>query len=266
MPHHNSPPIQSPLLPHQPELFGYDRFQPNSWDAHFNNLPQTGLFDPTTSFPTSTSIVPHPTSASNVPHVPQSPAQNLGHSHLPFLNDQPLLDPIPPMAPPAMLDGFGQHRSTNQTFQVWPTYTCALCSVHPTFLPVRFDDGWSAFAGRDVMTPPTASPFRSSSRANPAASLHTTPSIRPAQPQFPGVVNAGSDSWDLTAADGGSARPSSRPGRVPSVRSARGRRARTPPLVRVEDRIEWVRDDLMKMTLLFNWSPQAEAEVHEPWD
>jgi len=37
-------------------------------------------------------------------------------------------------------------------------------------------------------------------------------------------------------------------------------------LVRVEDRIEWVRDDLMKMTLLFNWSPQAEAEVHEPWD
>jgi hypothetical protein len=37
-------------------------------------------------------------------------------------------------------------------------------------------------------------------------------------------------------------------------------------LVRVDDAIEWVRPDVMKMVLYFNWSPNAEAEAHESWD
>jgi len=284
MPHNYSPPVQPPWQTYPPELFDYDLSQPNSWDTHFNNLLRTGSFDPTTSFPsfasnlphptstsrpnvphfTSTYNVPHPTSVSNVPHVPLDSAQNLGLAHLPFHKDQPLLDLVPPTAPPAMLDSSGQYLSTNQVCRVWPT-TCSLCSARPTSRPVRFqvDHGRSAFAGRDAMRPSAALPLRSSSRANPAASLHAMPSIRSGQPQFSGVVNAGSGSRDLSAARGGSARPSSRSGWVPSVRSAR--RARARPLVRVEDRIEWVRHDLMKMTLLFNWSPQAEAEAHEPW-
>jgi len=266
MPHHYSPPVQPPLLPHQSELFGYDRSQPNSWDMHFNNHHHTSSFDPTASFPTS---------ASNAPHVPQGSAQSLGPSHLPFLNDQSLLGPIPSTEPFAMLNGPRQYLSTNQKFQAWPTCTCRLCSAHPTFWPVGFDDGWSAFAGRDAVAPSATPPSRrASSRANRAAPLHAMSSVRSAQAQFPGVVNAGRGSWNLrNAAGGGSARPSSsRPGGAASVQvgSARGRRRRRPserarPLVRVEDRIKWVRDDVMEMTLLFNWSPHAEAEAHEPW-
>jgi len=280
MPHHYSPPAQPPLQPHQPGLFAYYHSQRNSWVTHVNNPHQTGSFDLTASFATS---IP------NAPHVSQGSAQSLGLSHLPFLNDQPFLDPVPPTAPSATLGGSGRHLSTNRTFQAWPTCTCALCSAHPTFWPVRFDDGWSAFAGRDAMAPSAAPPSRpsshmnhaasfhtmapsaapparSSSPANPVESLHARPSIRSAQPQqFAAVVNAGSGSWDLSPTSGGPARPSRRPGRVLSVRSARGRRTPARPLVRVEDRVEWVRHDLMKMTLLFNWSPQAEAEAHEPW-
>jgi hypothetical protein len=37
------------------------------------------------------------------------------------------------------------------------------------------------------------------------------------------------------------------------------------PFVRIEDRIEWVSRDVMKMTLWFNWSSDAEAEAHEAW-
>ncbi len=41
---------------------------------------------------------------------------------------------------------------------------------------------------------------------------------------------------------------------------------RVQPLVRVDDTIEWVRPDVMKMTLYFNWSSNAEAEAHGSWD
>jgi len=254
---HYSLPVQPPLLAHQPELFGYDWSQRNSWDTHFNNLRHTGSFDPSLYISTS---------ASNVPQVPQAPAQNLGHSHLPFLNDQPLFGPILPTAPPSMLDGSGQHLSTDRTFQPWPTCTCVPCPAHSTFWPAPFDDGWSTFASRDAMAPSAVPPSRSSSSRSPAAPLHAVRSIRSVPAQFPGVANAGSGIRGVRAASRGSVRPSSRPGRAPSVRGAQGRRARARPLVRVEDRIEWVRHDVMKMTLLFNWSPHAGAEAHESWD
>jgi hypothetical protein len=38
------------------------------------------------------------------------------------------------------------------------------------------------------------------------------------------------------------------------------------PLVRVDDTIEWVRPDVMKMVLYFNWSMNAEDEAHESWE
>ena len=38
------------------------------------------------------------------------------------------------------------------------------------------------------------------------------------------------------------------------------------PLVRVDDAIEWVRPDVMKMTLWFNWSSNADAEAQESWE
>ncbi|KAF8469412.1 hypothetical protein DFH94DRAFT_773739 [Russula ochroleuca] len=41
---------------------------------------------------------------------------------------------------------------------------------------------------------------------------------------------------------------------------------RLKPLVRVDDAIEWVRPDVMKMTLWINWSSNAEAEAHGSWE
>jgi hypothetical protein len=41
---------------------------------------------------------------------------------------------------------------------------------------------------------------------------------------------------------------------------------RVHPLVRVNDTIEWVRPDVMKMMLYFNWSQNADAEAHESWE
>ena len=51
----------------------------------------------------------------------------------------------------------------------------------------------------------------------------------------------------------------------PRPRGPRTRPIR-PPLVRVEDRVVWVRPHVLKITLWLNWSPNAEAEAHEPWD
>ncbi|KAI0250960.1 hypothetical protein BJV78DRAFT_1154749 [Lactifluus subvellereus] len=41
---------------------------------------------------------------------------------------------------------------------------------------------------------------------------------------------------------------------------------RAHPFVRVHDTIEWVRPDVMKMVVYFNWSLNAEAEAHESWE
>jgi len=108
--------------------------------------------------------------------------------------------------------------------------------------PSRESSRANPVAPLHAMAPSVPPPARSSTRGNPTVSLHAIPPIRSARSQFPGVVkHAGSGSWDLRAAGGGSSRASSRPGRAPSVRSAR--RVRVRPLVRVEDRIEWVRRD-----------------------
>ncbi|KAI9443482.1 hypothetical protein H4582DRAFT_1198667 [Lactarius indigo] len=42
-------------------------------------------------------------------------------------------------------------------------------------------------------------------------------------------------------------------------------RPRQVPLVRIEDRMVWVRKDVLKLTLFLNFSPNADAEAHEPW-
>ena len=38
------------------------------------------------------------------------------------------------------------------------------------------------------------------------------------------------------------------------------------PLVRVHDIVEWVRPDVMKMSVYFNFSPNAAAEAHSSWE
>ncbi|KAI9443484.1 hypothetical protein H4582DRAFT_1198752 [Lactarius indigo] len=41
---------------------------------------------------------------------------------------------------------------------------------------------------------------------------------------------------------------------------------RAVPLIRIDDRIEWVRHDLMRMVVWYNWSLNADAEAHESWE
>lgn len=64
------------------------------------------------------------------------------------------------------------------------------------------------------------------------------------------------------AASGASMRTEQR--QVPVPRCSCSKRAH--PLVRVNDAIEWVRPDVMKMVLYFNFSLNAEAEAHESWE
>jgi len=81
---------------------------------------------------------------------------------------------------------------------------------------------------------------------------------------YPSAIDASLIGLAQPTADTGYARTSNSRRRVRPVRNPR--RAREVPFVRVKDRVEWVRRDLMKMTLWFNWSLDAEVEAYEPWD
>lgn len=65
------------------------------------------------------------------------------------------------------------------------------------------------------------------------------------------------------ATPGASASASAEPRQVPVPRLSFPRRY---PLVRVDDTIEWVRPDVMKMIVYFNFSMNAEDEAHQPWE
>ncbi|KAH9038224.1 hypothetical protein EDB85DRAFT_528371 [Lactarius pseudohatsudake] len=41
---------------------------------------------------------------------------------------------------------------------------------------------------------------------------------------------------------------------------------RAVPLIRIDDRIEWVRHDLMRMVVWYNWSLNADDEAHDSWE
>ncbi|KAH9080226.1 hypothetical protein EDB83DRAFT_958123 [Lactarius deliciosus] len=53
--------------------------------------------------------------------------------------------------------------------------------------------------------------------------------------------------------------------RVPPAAHPHRPSFRRDPLVRVEDQMVWVRQDVLKLTLLLNFSLNADAEAHESW-
>ena len=74
--------------------------------------------------------------------------------------------------------------------------------------------------------------------------------------------------WDATVpsmarATTATASVRAEPKQVPVPRCSCYRRQ---PLVRIDDAIEWVRPDVMKMVLHFNFSWNAEAEAHSSWE
>jgi len=120
---------------------------------------------------------------------------------------------------------------------------------------------------QNIPIPMTSGPVPSSGLASSASSSLTwmTPIIPTSDPAI--------RPWDAdTASMGPATIPAlsstdparTEPPRVPVSRCTCCKRVH--PLVRVDDSIEWVRPDLMKMVLYFNWSSSAEAEAHESWE
>ncbi|KAI9463798.1 hypothetical protein F5148DRAFT_193415 [Russula earlei] len=250
------PHVQLPLPPQQQELFPDESLQPNLWDAQINDhgrhLSDPGLFE-------HDNAPAFPAPASNVPHGPvQVPNVNASLPLFPA-EDPPPLDVVWPATTLIRRpDDAREQASANRALQA--PCTCVLCSAavtQPAFWPAQVDGERRVPAGRD------AAAASSSSRRDPAA-VSRLPSAPPAPAPFPVVAGAGPVGRAAIPRIG-HARTSRRVS-APVRSGLRGRRdARTHPLVRVEDRIEWVRRDLMKMTLWFNWSPDAEAEAHERW-
>jgi len=248
MPPHYAPRIQPTQ---QPGLPNYDMSQPNPRDTHFNNPrhPEPFNNNATDHFPITTS------------NVPQGSAQNVNPpSHLPFLiNGQlPSWDYIWPWVIPPLPDRPCQHTSTNQNAQA--TGPCPTCAPHPTAEPFQFGAGQqpAAPAVQDA-TAPSAAAASSSSSSSLADPTAPHAGARPVSEAPPPLFRPGAG--PRTSTENAYARKSRR---VPPARNP-PRRGREVPLVRIEDRIEWVSRDVMKMTVWFNWSPDAEAEAHEAW-
>ncbi|KAF8490791.1 hypothetical protein F5888DRAFT_1807836 [Russula emetica] len=233
---HYAPCIQPPLPPQQP---GPDVSQLNPPDTHLNNTHHP---EP------SNNVDPFPITASN---VPRSSVQNVNPPSQPFLTNGQISswDCIWPLLIPPMPDRSSHHSSTSQNTQA--ASACHTCPTHATSGPVQFGGGRPAPAVQDLTAPSAAAaPSSSSSCPNPTVP-YTAPPV-PEVPLFrPGVADTGPTTANAYARRSKRMRP---------------RRAREVPFVRIEDRIEWVSRDVMKMTLWFNWSPDAEAEAHETWE
>ena len=194
----------------------------------------------------------------------QSSGQGVNPSpHPPLLNGQAPSDAVWPRTNPTTPpDGSSQYISPNQSFQT--ACTCHTCVAHRTTAgPVQFGGGQAAPAGQDAMAPSAPASSSPASRRVPTASPARPPALD-ASIQYPGAIDAGSTGLGQSTTDTGYARTSTRRRRVRPVHNPR--RAREVPFVRVKEHVEWVRPDLMKMTLWFNWSLDAEVEAYESWD
>ena len=233
---HTAPHIQPTLPPQQPGLSDLDVSQPTR-DTHLNNTYNSGPSNNIDPFSIFTSNVPR-SFVQNVNPPSQPPLVN---DPLSSLNLWPLFIPPPP-------DRSSHHSSTTQNGQA--TSACHTCPTHPTSGPFQFGGERPAPAVHNPTALSAAAPSSSSSFPNPTAP-HTAPPI-PEEPLFrPGAADVG---------------PSTAFTHARRRRRVRPRPPREVPLVRIEDRIEWVSRDVMKMTLWFNWSPDAEDEAHEAWD
>ena len=237
-PHPNgltAPPlVRPPLPPQQPGQSNLDVQQP-TWDTHLNNARHPEPSNNVGSFPIT------------APNVPRSSVQNVNSPSHPSLVDGQIPSWDNWFIPP--VPGRSSHpSSTTQNAQV--SSACPTCTTHPTPGPFQFGGGRPAPTVQDLTAPSAAAPSSFSSFPNPTAS-HCAPPAPEALLFLPGVANAGPTTANTYRRRSKRARP---------------RRERDVPFVRVEDRIEWVSRDVMKMTLWFNWSPDAETEAHDDWE
>ena len=232
---HCAPLVQPTLPPQQPDLPSFDMAQPSPRDSYFNDPLPSDLFN---SFPTTDS------------NAPQNFVQNA--NAFPAGGQLPW-DLIWPLMIPSQSNPSCQHAPTNQNVQA--TGTCSSCATHPSAGSFQFGSGQPAPSAQDTTAPSTAAPSSSSSCAGPS---HTRPAVSEPPLFYPGLTEAGPSASAEDVHTRKSRRVQGPPGR-------HARRGRATPFVRIEDRIEWVSRDVMKMTLWFNWSSDAEAEAHEAW-
>ena len=237
-----------------PGSFSYDAPQSIPPDTQFDNPRHPDMFNNADSFSLA---------AFNTLQGPRQGGNPSPHPLL--LNDQAPSDVVWPRTNPTFLpDGPSQYIFSNQSFQT--ACPCPTCVAHRTTAgPVQFGGGQPAPppAGQNAMTPSAPASSSPTSRRIPTAPP-TWPPAQDASMQYPGAVDAGLTRLAQPTADTGYSRTSTNRRRVRPLRNPR--RGREVPFVRVKDRVEWVRRDLMKMTLWFNWSPDAEVEAYELWD
>jgi hypothetical protein len=255
MPLRSVPRLQPTLPPQQPRLAPLDVPQPNPLETHFNSPHHPELFNNADLFPTTPSNVPQ----GSMQNVNPSPSQPL------LVNGQ-----LPwgwPWVIPPQANHTCQHTSTNQNFQA--TGPCPACATNPSLGPAQFGSAQPAPGVQDTTTQFAEAVAPSASSSCASVVDRTAPQARPpaSEPLLfrPGAADAGGPSRSTKNAQA-QARKSRRVCPAPTpVRNPRRVRERELPLVRVKEEVEWVRPDVMKMTLWFNWSPTAEAEAHEAW-
>ncbi|KAF8272855.1 hypothetical protein EI94DRAFT_1795849 [Lactarius quietus] len=175
------------------------------------------------------------------------------HSHEPpppISFPQPVIHPA--IGPQSPIDGTYSLR-THPSSASGPSSSYYAAGGHATFagdqnttVPMSSMSGTVPIA----MTAPAAAPFFSTSMHD-TVPMSGSPVVGARAP----VVRA----WDAAAA---TAAGPSVPRTVPTFCRCR---LRAHPFVHVGDKIEWVRPDLMRMDVWFNWSLNAEAEAHGWW-
>ncbi|KAN0127331.1 hypothetical protein V8E53_014855 [Lactarius tabidus] len=242
-------------------------------DTLYPNFEDTRLDGPRLSV-----TLPNPDSfLASPPQVPRDPDQNdhPSSSHLPFTiggSSQSQGFGLSGTTPSYLFEGPHAVSATDATTLYQTSYppSCR-CIAHPTIPsagPSRFGGGqptphsWNNIAQPGlVMVAPAPTPALA---PPPSTSLPLQPfNSDPREfPPFPAAPSTQAQALDIPNVTGW---PCSPGGRTPT--STRGPRSRhRAPLVRVEDQVEWVRPRVLKVTLWLNWSPNAEAEAHDPWD
>ena len=265
---------------------------PSHSPSHFRQRPLS-LNHPNTLYPNTRFDAPgHSVTVPNWdpflashPQVPGWPGQNVqpSSSHLPFTvggssQSQDIgVSGATTSYVPERLHAFSA-TDPIALYQPEPSYPpSCVCNIHPTIPPA----GQSRLAGEQP-TPHSwnsniAQPGPRMAAAAAALPPSTTPPLQPfnLDPRefhhFPAAPTAQAPAMDTHNVTGWRHLPRGRKSTPTSPRVAtrqRGPRTTRPraPLVRVEDQVVWVRPHVLKVTLWLNWSPNAEAEAHGPWD
>ena len=264
---HNSHYLSSPRSQQPWHRDHQDVLRPNFGDTR-SDAPQRSMMLPNQD----SHLVPHP-------WVQRFPDQNLdlSSSRPLFTGNQPPDLGVPgatrypsegPLAHANFVpDAAVVHRPTHVTPSPWIAH-----HTMPAAGPSRFGGDqpvmhtappghWQMVAAPPAL-PPTS--LLLSFNEDPRA-LHPFPTAQADPAQAQNMYNADMGGWHRVAgADNTSAYI--RSALTPTRRLPPPHRLRHVPLVRVEDQVAWMREDVLKVTLWFNWSPNADAEAHEPWD